>query len=279
MNTFVIAEIANAFGTLVVGGSAIYSIFSDHLQVIESGRLKKKGKMLVGLAIAGVVLSLSTQVAQYFGAIDSAETDRIRNEESSRRLQAVAAKLESEAIASTPLRRMTLIVYFAADVSGEGLRELKPWGLSLVVVRGAQSEFRMTASPGDDRRVSGIVQLEGRDQRVTVPLNTAVTYVDVADHFEWRGHRSASVWVDLGFNNTIKSLQESHDGAFEYWPYRTVADLKDCWFDFEVSGIGPESIEAAYLRLNEEFVMEFPPLENGRAFLRDPLTAIVAAKQ
>lgn len=263
MDSLIVGEVLKAGGLIQTTIAAIYAVYADKLEKVEDGKLTKKGKVLILTAVGGLAVSLAAQLAQYAAALDSAEIVRKKNEETSAKLSNVAIQLQQEALAATPLRRLTYITYFARGTPLAQITDKSALAVDVTFVRGSQSEFRIELSPSPNGRVTGIVQLEGRDQRVAAPLQEAMTYGGVHEKFRWHDLETPSLWVDLGFNKVVSTLRQSSDGRFDYWPYRSVADLKDVWLYVEVKGTMIPRIEASFLRLNEDLVITLPPIVDG----------------
>lgn len=274
MDSLLPAELLKASGTVVTASAAIYAVYSDRLEKIRDGKLTSKGRILIAVAILGLFTSVGAQLAQYAAVLKSAEASRKKSEQTSDKLNEVATRLQLEALAATPLRRMTYIAYFSDETTPEHLLDKNSFAVSVVFMRGSQSEFRIEAFPSSGKEVSGRVQLEGRDQRVAIPLVRGATYAGVYGNFKWQSHESTSLWVDLGFRNLIASLEKSTDGRYDYWPYRTMADMKDVWVHIEVYGTLTPRLSSSFLRLNEDLVLVIPPIVNGRAEIRSPLEAV-----
>jgi hypothetical protein len=182
--------------------------------------------------------------------------------------------LQLEALAATPLRRMTYIAYFSKDTSPEQLISKQAFEVKITFMRGDQSEFRIEAFPSSERRVAGRMQLEGRDQRVAVPIEQGATYAGVYENFKWQTHATTSFWVDFGFNNIISAFENSKNGKYDYWPYRTIADLKDVFILVEVQGTDAHKLSSSFLRLNEDLVLVIPTFVNNRVEIRNILESI-----
>lgn len=274
MDTLLFAELFKASGTVITTAAAIYAVYSDKLEKIRDGKLTPKGRILIAVALLGLSATLGSQIAQYASALESAESARKKNEQTSAKLDEVANRLQLEALAATPLRRMTYIAYFSKDTSPEQLLSKQAFEVNVTFMRGGQSEFRIEAFPYSERRVAGKVQLEGRDQRVAVPIEQGATSAGVYESFKWQTHATTSVWVDLGFNNLISSFENSRDGRYDYWPYRTIADLKDVWILVEIQGANADKLSSSFLRLNEDLVIIMPPFMNNRVEIRNVLESI-----
>lgn len=273
MNSLILAELFKALGTLVTTLTAVYAVLTDKLEKVEDGKLTSKGKILIGIALIGMCATIGAQIAQYFAALESAESMRKKSEQAANRLDEVSSNVKTESLAATPLRRFTYVAYFEPTTKPEQFAG-DTYSANITFMRGGQSEFRIEVNSLNSSNVSGRIQLEGRDQRVATPLEEGATYAGIFPNFKWQSYESTSVWVDLGLNNLIRSLESSHDGHFDYWPYRTVADLKDVWIMIDVKGKLGDHQAVSFLRFNENLVVQFPPLSNGRAEIRKVLDAI-----
>ena len=271
MDTLLPVELFKAGGTLVTAAAAIYAVYSDNLEKIRDGKLTSKGRILIVVALLGLTATLGAQVAQYAAALESADAARKKNEQTSATLNEVANRLQLEALAATPLRRMTYIAYFSEDTAPEQLADKNSFEVTLTFIRGAQSEFRIEAFPASESQVAGRIQLEGREQWVSVSMENGATYAGIYKDFKWYAHGTTSLWVDLGFQRLISSLEQSTEGRYKYWPYRSMADLKDVEVLVEVRGSFADKLSSSFLRLNEDLVLVIPRIVNNRARIKTPL--------
>lgn len=270
MTNLIIAESLKFLGIIVTGFIAIYSISADRAKTMKNGRLTDKGKVLIAAALLAALVTMGTQIVQFCGVLESAEMAREKHELTASKLDEIADRVQTEGLLATPIRRITLIVYFSDDTSQEKVLQEDSLSLKCVFMRGGQSEFRLTAdtlsgtsSSLPREQLHGVLQLEGRDQRVAVPFSKGAMYFGVYDDFAWLGHQSTSLWIDIGFHKLTAALQNSSDGQFEYWPYHTIADLKDIWLLIETNGPLFSEIESTYLRINESLFIKIPESEKN----------------
>ena len=81
------AEILKFIGVVVATVVAIAATYLEDTKSLDSGKLTRKGKILVGFAVLGLAMSGVAQLAQLVNAIDSAETTRKRYEDTAARLR------------------------------------------------------------------------------------------------------------------------------------------------------------------------------------------------
>jgi hypothetical protein len=89
----ILAEILKFIGVCISTVSAIIAVYFEGSKSSESGKLTHKGKSLILSAVIGVLIAGGSQVAQVIDALESAESIRIRQEESSDRLEKVSVQI------------------------------------------------------------------------------------------------------------------------------------------------------------------------------------------
>ena len=270
------AEFLKFLGIIVVTFVAIYSILTDNVPKVTAGKLTPRGRVLLATALIAAVVGVGAQLAEYYSTLESAETARRRHELTASKLDNLAEKIRKEALLTTPLRRMTLIVYFSENVSQKMVEKYNSLSLDFILIRGGQSEFRITlktrprtfSSPSFGS-VFGKIQLEGRDQRITVSLSKGATFYGIFDKLSWLDNSTTSIWVDLGFQNLTEAFQDSIDGEYNYWPYRTIADLVDVRLSARANGKLVSNINSMFLRLNERKFVTIPINEGHKIVINN----------
>lgn len=111
----VLAELARFLGTLVAAAAGITGTYLDGTRSAESGRLTRKGCVLVGLALLGLLTSAGAQLAQVLNKRLSDEHVRRSNEATARRLVLVSKLLARTEFPIEPLELLFTVEYSMDD--------------------------------------------------------------------------------------------------------------------------------------------------------------------
>ncbi|MER9183708.1 hypothetical protein [Mesorhizobium sp. M0767] len=108
---FIVAEIIKFLGAVLAASAAVAGVYLDGTKSIESGRLTRRGRIVVGSAITGVILSGSAQVVQMIDSRASAEATRLRNEETAARLERIPRLIARQNYPLEPLELLLSVEY------------------------------------------------------------------------------------------------------------------------------------------------------------------------
>ncbi len=108
---FIVAEVIKFLGAVLAAGAAIAGIYLEDTKSIESGKLTRRGRMVLGSAVTGVILSGSAQIAQMIDTHASAEATRLRNEETASRLEQIPRLIARQSYPLEPLELLFSIEY------------------------------------------------------------------------------------------------------------------------------------------------------------------------
>ncbi|TIS45804.1 hypothetical protein [Mesorhizobium sp.] len=108
---FIVAELIKFLGVVLAASAAIAGAYLDGTKSIESGKLTRRGRIVVGSAITGVILSGSAQVAQMIDSRASAEATRLRNEETASRLEQIPRLIARQSYPLEPLELFFSVEY------------------------------------------------------------------------------------------------------------------------------------------------------------------------
>ncbi|TPI60958.1 hypothetical protein FJ420_31055 [Mesorhizobium sp. B3-1-3] len=108
---FIVAELIKFLGAFLAASAAIAGAYLDGTKSIESGKLTRRGRIVVGSAITGVILSGSAQVAQMIDSRTSAEATRLRNEETASRLEQIPRLIARQSYPLEPLELFFSVEY------------------------------------------------------------------------------------------------------------------------------------------------------------------------
>jgi hypothetical protein len=107
----ILVEIIKFLGTAIATTAAIIGTYLDETKSAISGRLTRKGKIIVAFAVIGFLLSAGAQIVQFYDDQASARENRERNDMTATRLERIPKLIARQSFPLQPLELLFSIEY------------------------------------------------------------------------------------------------------------------------------------------------------------------------